>query len=64
MQARRGGGMTLAVPVTVRGETFPSMSACARAFGISPQAVFDAVERGRTDFIGLGRGWWHKGAAE
>ena len=41
-----------AVPVTVRGQTFPSMSECARHFGVSVQAVFDAVERGRTDYIG------------
>lgn len=50
------------VPVTVRGETFPSISACARHFGISPQAVWDALERGSTDGIGLGRNWWRKKA--
>lgn len=39
-------------PVTVRGKVFPSMSACARHFGISVQAVACAVERGTTDNIG------------
>lgn len=40
-----------AKPVTVRGETFPSMSACARHFGISVQAVADRIRRGATDTI-------------
>lgn len=48
-----------AVAVVVRGITYASLSACARAFGISVQAVFDAVERGETDGIGLGRNWRH-----
>lgn len=39
-------------PVTVRGKVFPSMSACARHFGITIQAVRSAVERGTTDNIG------------
>lgn len=52
--------MTTPVPVTVRGVAYPSISACARAFNITPQAVFDAIERGRADFIGLGRNWWRK----
>ena len=50
----------MSVPVVIRGEYFPSMSAAARHFGITPQAVWDAVERGRADQIGLGRGWWHQ----
>ena len=44
-----------AIPVPVRGVTFESMRACARHFGISVQAVHDAVKRGRQDFIGLRR---------
>ena len=42
-----------AIPVPVRGVIFESMSACAKHFGISVQAVHDAVKRGRQDFIGL-----------
>lgn len=52
--------MTAPVPVTVRGVTYPSIKACARVFGISHQAVCDALDRGRADFIGLGRNWWRK----
>jgi len=48
------------VPVVIRGVTYPSMSAAARHFGITPQAVWDAIERGQPDGIGLGRNWWHK----
>lgn len=50
------------VPVRVRDLTFPSMSACARHFGITPQAVWDAIERGQQDNIGKGRNWWRKEA--
>ena len=42
-----------AIPVSVRGVTFESMRTCAKHFGISVQAVHDAVKRGRQDFIGL-----------
>ena len=42
-----------AIPVTVRGVTFESLRTCAKHFGISVQAVHDAVKRGRQDFIGL-----------
>lgn len=49
-----------AVTVTIRGTTYPSMSEAARDLGVSPQAVWDAVERGNTDGVGLGRNWWHK----
>jgi len=48
------------VPVTVRGKVYPSMSAAARELGVSPQSVWDAVERGNTDGVGLGRNWWRK----
>ncbi len=54
--------MTTPVSVIVRGVSCPSISACARHFGISPQAVWDALERGSTDGIGLGRNWWRKKA--
>jgi hypothetical protein len=59
-QMARGETMTEPTPVTIRGTTYPSISAAARAFGITPQAVWDGLERGRADFIGLGRNWWHK----
>jgi len=42
-----------AIPVSVRGVTFESLRTCAKHFGISVQAVHDAVKRGRQDFIGL-----------
>jgi len=47
------------VPVTIRGTTYPSQAAAARALGISVQAVHDALNRGRIDYAGLGRNWWH-----
>jgi hypothetical protein len=45
------------VPVTIRGTTYPSISEAARAHNVTPQAVWDALERGRADYIGLGRNW-------
>jgi transcription antitermination factor NusG len=39
----------------VRGQAFPSYSACARHFGVTVQAVRSAVERGTTDNIGSRR---------
>lgn len=41
------------VTVTVRGQEFPSLRACAKHFGISVQAVHDAVRRGSPDKIGM-----------
>lgn len=41
-----------AIPVTVRGVTFESLRTCAKHFGISVQAVHDAVKRGKPDMIG------------
>lgn len=49
--------------VTIRSTTYPSLSAAARALGVSVQAVWDAVERGNTDGVGLGRNWWRKKSA-
>ncbi len=45
-----------AVAVTVRGQTVPSMAACARHFGISVEAVSCAAKRGTLDNIGTRRG--------
>lgn len=42
-------------PVEVRGQLFPSLTACARHFGISVQAVSAALDAGRADFIGTRR---------
>jgi hypothetical protein len=55
--------MASPIPVTIRGQLFPSISAAARHFGISPQAVWDALERGDTSGVGLGRNWKHKGVS-
>lgn len=41
-----------AIKVTVRGVEYASLRACARHFGISVQAVHDAVRRGNPDGIG------------
>lgn len=41
-----------AIPVTVRGVTFASLRLCAKHFGVSVQAVHDAVKRGKPDMIG------------
>jgi hypothetical protein len=48
------------VPVVIRGVTYESLSAAARALGVTVQAVHDGLERGRADQIGLGRNWWRK----
>ena len=37
----------------IRGTLYPSMSAAARALGVSVQAVHDAAEKGRLDGVGL-----------
>ena len=50
-----------AVAITVRGQDFPSMAACARHFGISVEAVSCAAKRGTLDNIGTRR---RKGAGQ
>lgn len=47
------GVSTPPVAITVRGQAFPSLRSCARHFGISVQAVHDAVRRGCPDGIGM-----------
>lgn len=47
------GVSTPPVAITVRGQAFPSLRSCARHFGISVQAVHDAVRRGSPDGIGM-----------
>lgn len=51
------------VPVIIRGQPFDSISAAARHFGASPQAVWQAIERGTTDGVGRGVNWWRKAKA-
>jgi len=52
--------MSAPVPIVIRGVSYPSKAAAARALGITVQAVHDAAMRGRIDNAGLGRNWWHK----
>ena len=49
------GVSTPPVAITVRGQAFPSLRACARHFGISVQAVHDAARKGKLDGIGTRR---------
>lgn len=42
--------------VTVRGQTFDSVSECAEHFGVTTDTVYCAVSRRDPDSIGLGRG--------
>ena len=39
--------------VVIRGEVYLSAKAAAKAFGISPKSVSNAIRRGRQDFIGI-----------
>jgi len=41
-------------PVTIRGVTYPSISAAARAHGVRPSTIHSAMERGRLDYVGVG----------
>lgn len=41
-------------PISVRGITYPSQASCARALGLSPQTVYQALERGTMHHLGLG----------
>lgn len=40
-------------PITIRGTAYPDADAVAAAFGISRQAVHNAIRRGRGDYIGI-----------
>lgn len=42
------------VPVTIRGVTYPSIGAAARALGVGRTAVQHAIRLGRLDRVGLG----------
>lgn len=43
-------------PVTIRGVTYPSYCAAARAFGVTVQSVRKMAVAGRADRIGIGQG--------
>ena len=43
-------------PVTIRGRMFPSMAAAARHFKVSKHTIWDAWQRDRLDYVGLGSG--------
>jgi hypothetical protein len=45
-----------AIPVTIRGITYPSRGAAARALGVTRGAIFAANKFGWLDHVGLGRG--------
>lgn len=42
-------------PVTIRGVTYISGAAAARALGVSTAAVYMAIDRGSPDSVGTGR---------
>lgn len=41
--------------VTIRGTTYPSQTAAAKALGVTPQAVSLAIRYGGLDRLGLSR---------
>ena len=47
--------MSRGVPVTIRGVTYPSFSAAARALNVAPQTVRQAKARGTLHRVGLGQ---------
>jgi hypothetical protein len=44
-----------AVPITIRGTLYPSITAAARVFGLNPTTVAKALDTGRLDYVGTGR---------
>lgn len=42
--------------VMIRGVTYETVREAAEAFGLGTSYIYDAIERGRQDFIGTGRG--------
>lgn len=44
-----------ATPVVIRGVQYPSQTSAARALGVPQSAVYQALERGTLDGVGLGR---------
>lgn len=48
--------MTDRLRIRVRGKTYPSAAAAARAHGVTVNTVYSALHRGRIDYLGLGKG--------
>lgn len=44
---------TAGLPVRIRGVTYPSQRAAARALGVSERAIRNALDAGRVDQVGL-----------
>jgi predicted DNA-binding protein (UPF0251 family) len=44
-------------PVRIRGVDYPSQKAAADALGVSRATVNQALDRGRIEFVGLGKGY-------
>jgi len=45
------------VSVIIRGQLFPSQAAAARHFSVAQSCVYNALERGKLDGVGLGRNY-------
>lgn len=46
----------MSCPVLIRGKHYPSQAAAARALGVSPATVFQALNTGTIDHVGLRSG--------
>lgn len=44
-------------PVSIRGVTYPSRTAAAKAFGVTPGAITNAEQRGTLDRVGITYTW-------
>lgn len=42
-------------PTTIRGVLYPTQRAASVALGVSPKTVHKAIQRGRAEYIGLGK---------
>lgn len=47
-------------PVTIRGITYPSQYAAARALGVPQSSITIALNRGDLSGVGMGRNWQRK----
>lgn len=55
--------MPSAAPIQIRGVDYPSMRAAAEALGVTHGAIWQALEKGRLERVGLGiHGNWNGGA--
>jgi hypothetical protein len=46
--------------VTIRGVTYGTVRAAAKALGVSPSHVYNKIGNGTQDSIGVGMGCWRK----